>query len=131
MHLFQMSLHILLSITSHHPDARASPVHKVVGGRETLLNRERRTEGLDWRGEGVCPAAAVGAASGERNPMPAEGARAVQVSCEPVVLCVARLSLESRAAAKKEGEKRGEDTSSSTNVFACNVRVAVGRAAGR
>ena len=99
-----------------------------------MLNRERRTEGLDWRGEGVCPAAAVGAASGERNPMPAEGARAVQVSlvsCEPVVLCVARLSLESRAAAKKEGEKRGEDTSSSTNVFACNVRVAVGRAAGR
>ena len=96
-----------------------------------MLNRERRTEGLDWRVEGVCPAAAVGAASGERNPMPAEGARAVQVSCEPVVLCVARLSLESRAAAKKEGEKRGEDTSSSTNVFACNVRVAVGRAAGR
>ena len=95
-----------------------------------MLNRERRTEGLDWRGEGVCPAAAVGAASGERNPMPAEGARAVQVSCEPVVLCVARLSLESRAAAKKEGEKRGEDTSSA-NVFACNVRVAVGRAAGR
>ena len=129
-----MSLHILLSITSQAVTTRTRGPAQFIkwsGERETLLNRERRTEGLDWRGEGVCPAAAVGAASGERNPMPAEGARAVQVSCEPVVLCVARLSLESRAAAKKEGEKRGEDTSSSTNVFACNVRVAVGRAAGR
>ena len=57
-----------------------------------MLNRERRRreEGAgpeEGEGEGVCPAA-VGAASGERNPMPTERrARAVQVSCEPVVLC--------------------------------------------
>ena len=97
-----------------------------------MLNRERRRreEGAgpeEGEGEGVCPAA-VGAAmpaTKEIQYRPTDRARS-RGSGELRACCVVLPGWVWRAAAKK-----GRRVKTDTNVFACNVRVAVGRAAGK